>query len=140
MQKQKSKLCGPVQFYLIFLLFFINFVHKCLVNDVLRVICPSPLQTSIFWPLLYLQSFSQTFNLNIKLAHCRKVLNWTVFCNTIVRVWFRSKSVIRKLSILVGGVFPVEPSFPSKILIFLETWIIIEEVESKRKVFRQSQA
>ena len=66
--------------------------------------------TSIF---LQVQSFSQTFNTNIKLASCRKVPNLTVFWKHSFLYWVRSKNYMRKLPILVI-LFLTELSFLSK--------------------------
>ena len=50
-------------------------------------------------------------NANITYEHCIKVLNLTVFLNTILHVWFSSKTFVRKLSTLVGSIFTIELSF-----------------------------
>ena len=75
---------------------------------------PSLLQTSILWCLLSLQSLSQTFNANVMWAPCAKVVTERVFCKHRFSYWFRSKSVIRKLSTSVEACFSDRPFFLTK--------------------------
>ena len=95
---------------------FHKFFSRLSVNNFLLLTLPEDFNILIsFIPCL--QSLFQTFNPNIKWTHCRKVLNRTVsYTNKKHHQKASSKSIIRKLSILVGDVFSVEPSFLSKTL------------------------
>ena len=96
-QKQIPKFLCPAQFCLIAWDCFINFACHCPSKKIIFVTCPTLLQTSIVWCLLNLECLSLSPNVNIMWVHCVKVLQWTVFVNSILPVWFRSKSIIKKL-------------------------------------------
>ena len=60
----------------------------------------SPLNIIIFY-FPQLQKLFEAFNKNKKQRSCEKVLNLAL--STILHIWFRSNTGIRKLSTLVSG-------------------------------------
>ena len=134
--KKISWVSCPVWFCLITRHWFINIVHDCLSKQKFFLTHPSPLQTSLFCSVW---SLSRSFNAKIMWVQCVKVLNWTLFGRkTILLVWFRSKNLFRKLSMLVGGDVLTKLSFWGKIIDFYRNWIITKHVKRKRKSFRES--
>ena len=111
-QKRVSKFSRPLRFCFISWHCFINFVRPCLSNHFFCNSSQSPANSNFsLLILLYLQSLAETCNENITCALYTKVLSLTVFCKHCFScLIYRSKTVVRKLSTLVGGVFPIELS------------------------------